>query len=210
MLSKTHLISFILLFSISLFGQEALNKGVFTLSGSMTYTSSSSTTNFLNIENKTDNLTIGISPSFGYFIIDNLLIKSNLFFHYNEQTSYYNSFTPSLIDLSEDISRTNISRDYTIGIGLKYYFRLSGFNPFISADYGYSNAITGNNDANTYTFSVGLNYFISKSVALEPFVHYSKRTKMSSVQLLSNSSSQTTNKNSNTSFGIRIVFFVVD
>ena len=207
MLWKISLIVSISLVSISLFGQDALNKGVYTLSGAVTYSKSNSSMSFADsfsdIDSESEYLKIGVSPSIGYFIIDNLLIKSNLSFLYSENNTNYMSPIGN-------ISATSIMRNYTFGIGFKYYFRMNGFNPFFGADYGYSNETTGDNDGNTYTFAVGLNYFISKSVALEPFIQYLTSSSISSSELFGKGTPRITYENSEISFGIRISYFVVD
>lgn len=207
MLRKTQLIISIFLVYTSLFAQDALNNGVYTLSGAVTYSKSNSSISFADsfsdIDSESEYLRIGVSPSIGYFIIDNLLLKSNFNFLYSENSTNYMS-------VPGNTSSTNIMRSYTIGIGLKYYFRLNGFNPFIGADYGYSNETTGDNDGNTYTFAVGLNYFISKSVALEPFVQYLTSSSISSMKLFGDGTPRITYENSEISFGIRVAYFVVD
>ncbi|MCF6268350.1 MAG: porin family protein [Melioribacteraceae bacterium] len=185
MLSKFQLFIIVLFISISLSAQDALNKGVYTLSGSATYSSTNSTYTWTGNDDNVKTTTISITPSFGYFIIDNLQLRSNISFFYKE--------------LSLNNTYNNIDRNYTIGVGVKYYFRMNNLSPFISADYGYSNATTGSNDANSFIFAGGLNFFISNSVALEPFVQYSTRN---SISYLKNQTE--------TSIGIRIVYFIIN
>jgi len=186
MLNKLKLAIIISLFSISLFAQDAFNKGVYTLSGEATYMNSSQTYDWTGSDQTVENTNISFTPSFGYFIINDLELRGNLTFLYNEFSIDNGSINTFL-------------RRYSIGAGIKYYFRMSKISPFISADYSYSNVTTGNADGNRFTFAGGANYFLSRSVALEPFVQYSTESSINYIK-----------EDNRTTFGIRIAYFIFD
>ena len=174
----------ICLFASTMFAQEALKKGIYSLGGSVTFAGS---TNELELE-KIKSTDILILPSITYFIIDNLSLALDLGFGYNE------------ISLETDhVNQTHISRDMVIGPVIRYYFSSSRLIPFIEAGYRYSNSLSGNNDMNTYSLAGGINYFLSKSVALEPYVEYSKTNYIVGDQNISRISG-----------GIRVSYFIVD
>ncbi len=210
---KRNILFLLFIFSISLLAQDALDKGSFTVSGSMTYSNINSEMNYGSYSSEIEDLRINLSPEFGYFVINNLLIMSNFSFQYSEMLNSFSFSYPSEINISPppSVSTFSIERNYIVSIGVKYYLRFNKFNPFLSAEYGYKNATTGNNDGNIYTFAGGINYFISNSVALEPFFQYqySKTMQTNSMQLYNNNLISRI-EISHISFGIRIAYFVVD
>jgi len=154
------LITSIMLFGNSfLFPQDALKQGVYSLSGSLSYSYSKT-----NISDETFKQSgFSIEPSLNYFLIDNLLLGSNISFNYSEVEFSY-----------EDIVyHENIYRQFGIGPNIRYYF--IGYNviPFIGFSAKYSKAITTKQEGNDFSAFIGINYFISRSAALEPYLAYS-------------------------------------
>lgn len=173
----------ILLLSSNIYSQEALKKGVYSLGGSTSFA-------FSNSESKwgeTKSTLINFAPEFSYFPIDNLSIGLRLAYSYNE-FEYSQNGNKELY----------INRPYSFGPVVRYYFPGGNLIPFIGAGYSYSNTISGKNDAHQFSVSAGLNYFLSKSVALEPFVTYSFGS-----QLVGD-----TNTNQFT-FGLRVNYFIL-
>lgn len=176
---------FVLLFLTSnLYSQDALKKGSYSLSGAVTYSSGTYNSDW----GETDNENFEFSPAVTYFFIDNISFGIRISYLYSE----FN-------DKIGDQEFLHIIRPYSIGPVMRYYFASNKFIPFIEASYSYSNTITGNNDGNNYSFAGGINYFLSKSVALEPYVEYSKRTFLQGNQ-----------KNSSVAVGLRINYLIVN
>ena len=156
-------IIFLLLSSTFLFPQEALKKGSYSLSGSIEFSTGSD--KFTGYEN--DFLNFLMTPGISYFFIDHLSAGVNISYGYSE---YHIKSTTSAGELKL------ISRPISIGPVIRYYFASDVINPFLEASYRYSNSINGNKDRNGYSFAGGINYFLSKSVALEPYVEYENST----------------------------------
>ncbi len=150
-------IIFLFLSSTFLFPQEALKKGVYNLSGGITYSNSKNTTSDETIKN----FNFSISPALNYFVIDNLLLGGSVSFYYSEL-----SYKSSRSDFK------NINRQFQIGPGIRYYFSELSFNPFIGASANYSKSISSEQEGNNISAMVGINYFISNSAAIEPYFQY--------------------------------------
>lgn len=186
-MTKANLVLLIILFTLSstnLFAQDALKKGSYSLSGSVSFSSGKSES--LNIES--DHLTFMLSPGITYFFMDNISAGIDVTYGYSELT--WN-------DGAQESK--NIIRPISIGPIFRFYFSTTTFIPFIEAGYQYSNTISGNNDSNSYFFAGGINYFLSNSVALEPYVKYSKIH-----QLVGD------HKSSSVLIGMRINYFIVN
>ncbi|MFA5805968.1 MAG: outer membrane beta-barrel protein [Melioribacteraceae bacterium] len=175
---------FAISFNSNLFAQEALKKGIYSLSGSITFTNSTNESKY----DETKSLDIFVSPALTYFFIDNLSAGLSLSYGYYELT-----FKDKLREV------TYIQRPFSIGALVRYYISSTKFIPFVEAGYRYSNSINGNEDMNTLSFAGGINYFLSKSVALEPYLEYKKTNYIVADQ-----------KISGVSVGMRINYFIVD
>ena len=149
----------IILFSISLnsnlFAQEALKKGCYSLGGSIEFQSS---TNESQIGD-TKWLAFTFQPTLSYFFVDNLSTGLSIGYGYYESTIWNDK---------------SINRTISFHPVIRYYFAGGKFTPFLEAGYIYSNYLTGNEDANSFSFASGINYFLSKSVALEPYIEYQR------------------------------------
>ncbi len=174
-----------LLMVFNIYGQEALKKGVYTLGGSIQGNYSKSTYDQGEYESKD----FWFSPSFGYFIMDKLILNAYIDFDYYEtkSTSTYSR------------SYSYIDRYLSLSVGGRYYFGDHGFIPFAGAKIGFTKWL--GEDPNTIrgTIEGGFNYFLSKSVALEPFVNYTY--------------SKTNNegeKNNSFGIGIRVNYFILN
>ncbi len=175
---------FIVSFNSNVFSQEALKKGIYSLSGSITFSNSTNESKY----GETNNLSFFMTPALTYFFVDNLSAGLSLSYGYSELTFKENTREYKFIN-----------RPFSIGPVIRYYFSSEKFIPFIEAGFRYSNSPTGNEDMNSFSFAGGINYFISKSVALEPYIEYSKTNYIVADQ-----------KISRVSAGIRINYFIVD
>jgi hypothetical protein len=165
--------------------QDALKQGVYNLGGSVAFSYSENTmSGFINSEyEKTKTTQIQISPSFNYFVIDNLLIGGNLTLYYSETKIGAQKF---------------YSRQYGIGPNIRYYFKGSEVIPFIGAGVNYFT--TGSNDLDGIGLSAvaGINYFLSGSAAVEPYLQYSY-----------NSYKHPDQNTNSISIGIRMNYFIM-
>lgn len=187
----------IVLLSSNLFSQNALKRSIYSLGGSIAYSNSKSTISNVVSDYTLKTNEIFIAPSFGYFIIDNLLIGANVSFIYSEtkSESSYRSPLPGL----DILSITTIRKQFGIGPNIRYYFSGLSIIPFVEGGYSYSKEFTSEQEGNIFSIAAGINYFLSNSVALEPFLSYSI----------------TTYKNPDSdinrfSIGVRTNYFIVD
>ena len=178
------LLFLLLVITSNLYSQDALKKGSYSLSGAVTYSSGTYDSDW----GETDIQNFEFSPAFSYFFIDNISFGLRISYLYSE-----------FKDKISGQEFKHIVRPYSIGPVMRYYFASNKFIPFIEVSYSYSNSSTGNEDGNSYSFSGGINYFMSKSVALEPYVEYTKRTFLQGNQ-----------KNSNVAVGLRINYLIVN
>lgn len=175
---------FIVSLNSNMFSQEALKKGVYSLSGSITFSNS---TNESKID-ETKELSFFMMPALTYFFIDNLSAGLSLSYGYSELT-----FKESTREYKF------INRPVSIGPVIRYYFSCEKFIPFLEAGYHYSNSLTGNEDMNSFSIAGGINYFISKSVALEPYFEYTKTNYIVEDQ-----------KINRVAIGVRVNYFIVN
>lgn len=194
---KTYRIFFVFIFlffqSQLLFCQAALKQSVYTLGGSISFSSSKQ-----NISNRfepnlsTTNTIFSISPSFSYFIINNLLIGGNISFNYFEIETEFSLATSNFTSKS-------IQKSFGIGPSVRYYFSSGTVIPFIGISDRYTKQIDADQNGNTFLAEGGINYFLSKSVAMEPFLSYSIT-----------SFTQSDSDINTFSIGIRISYFIID
>lgn len=153
----------LLLFSSTLLPQTALKQGVYSLSGGILFSSS---------KNKSDistdkRLAISISPSYNYFILDNLLVGGTITYNYLESEVEFISSRPVVL---RNIKMIN--RQFGFGPNIRYYFNGASIIPFAEIAYNYTKKIGLEQSGNFFLAAAGINYFLSKSVALEPFLSY--------------------------------------
>lgn len=174
---------FVLFFSSVLLPQAALKEGVYNLSGGVSYSSSENT--MKNESTRQNNL--NISPSYNYFIIDNLLVGCALNFNYTEleyASNYYKS-------------TKFIYRSYGIGPNVRYYFSSQKIFPFVGASVNYWHDIGSSQEGNRMAVTAGLNFFLTENAAIEPYFEYAK-----------SSYNQPDQKISTFSFGCRMNYFI--
>ncbi len=133
-----------------IYGQEALNKGVFSLAGNIGYNSSSYQDNY----SSNTSYIINISPQFVYFIADHFSLGITL--------NYINNFDGST------------SSSISVGPSLRYYFYVEEFIPFLdlSATLGDPNLESSSGFGAGLIIKGGFDYFLSSSVAIEPSASY--------------------------------------
>ena len=150
----------LILFSISFqqFAQSPLKKGVYTLGGAIEGKYEKGEWS----GNSDETYIINANPSFGYFVVNNLLVSGLINYSYYED-KYTNSS-----------GRTSsfIMRSIGIGAAGRYYFRSTGIIPFAGVGIGYSKYLGEDPYSIRYNIEGGINYFLSNSVALEPYINY--------------------------------------
>lgn len=123
-----------------------------------------------------------VSPSFGYFIIDNLAIT--LYFNYEYKNStfkqrYLTNFDPASIPTNITIIQNTTS----IVPNLSYFFSKGKARPYANAGIGLANVTEKQNSSNKSTtvdgvvWNIGgrLAYFISKSISLDSGIGYTEK-----------------------------------
>ena len=176
------IIVILILFSSNAFSQDAIKKGVYNLSGSISYSNSKNT----DPNGSSNQFSFSLSPGISYFIIDNLLIGGYISYFYNEDKYSTYSF-----------SSKSIHRQYGIGPGVRYYFPNTNFTPFVGVSASYTKVVNSSLEGNSFSFVTGINYFLVKSVAIEPYIEYSI------------TSYQKDNDNKTFRFGIRMNHYIL-
>ncbi|MFZ1290412.1 MAG: outer membrane beta-barrel protein [Melioribacteraceae bacterium] len=148
---KRNILIMIVILSTNMFSQNAISKGSYTLNGSISYMK------YSYDDNSSDQTYFFISPSLGYFFIDNLYTSISLGY------VYYTS---------ENFSNNN----FHLGPDIRYYFPIDKLSPFIGVGLYYGIGTTSDSDDNTttfeYNFNAGVDYFIHPNVALEGSLNY--------------------------------------
>jgi hypothetical protein len=161
---KFSLIIIILLLALSdLYGQDALNKGVYSIAGSAQYSSS-----VQNVDGNSYTFNTGnISPQFTFFIANHISVGAAVSYNY----SFFKG--PEGNNLEQVSKNTYL----TLGPSIRYYFNAKKVVPFLEASFNYGVYGIENIPAQTsynYGFKGGLEIFLSRSVALEPSIGYSR------------------------------------
>ena len=151
----------VLMFAES-FAQDQIKHGVYSLGGSISY--SSLTMKYLNDE--TTISTYAIAPSISYFFIDQC------------ELSFDVGYTVTSGDYFETPAK---SKSLALALGMRFYFPLGTVAPFLGASgqiswttpyfdssQPFQSPITG------YNITGGLEIFIAPSAAIEPAVVYSR------------------------------------
>ncbi len=194
-MKQTKLILAVILFILSFItvrAQEALNKGVYSIAGSIQYSYYNQESDFESYSQTT----IVVSPQFTYFIKDHLAIGAAINYNYFH-TPYdggHNGAGP--------VTNSSI----TFGPSLRYYFFAKPVVPFIEASFNYGiYDLQPQSSENSYNIGVkgGMEIFLSGSVTLEPFISYNYINYKTTFGGLSY-----TQNNSNLSFGIGINYFI--
>lgn len=148
---KSFLFSFLLLlFTSNLLAQENIQTGTFNVSGSLSYSSTSSEGNDFSTKQ------LILTPQVGYFVLDNISLSlaiQYINYSYGEYDDTQWGFGPSV----------------------RYYLPLEKVYPFLEMSYLYSKFIDNEDEArkqNTFMISGGLDYFLNESVAIESSISY--------------------------------------
>lgn len=144
--------------SVQQFAQSPLKKGVYTLTGEIEGRYDKGEYN----GNTDETYVINLTPSFGYFITDNILIGGSLGFNYYED-KYTNS---------SGRTSSYIMRSLNFGPWARYYFDVKGIVPYLGVSVGYSKYLGEDSYGINCKAEGGINYFLSNSVALEPYISY--------------------------------------
>ena len=163
-MKKMILLTVLLLITTSVYAESPTDKGVYSLGGSISYQDrdvSYSYSDLDGVDIDSDYNTFLFSPSFRYFIFDNVALGASFMY---EKTSGY-------LD----------SKSYGIGPTLRYYLPYKTANPFFEVGYTYlktkveHSIFSPKTTSNDYSIGFGLDYFISRNVSIEPKINYSWR-----------------------------------
>jgi hypothetical protein len=150
-----------------IYGQEALNKGVYSLAGTINYSSSSYKDNYSQMNSHT----FTFAPQFVYFVGNHTALGVEV-----NYTNYFSGQTTS---------------SFSIGPSFRYYFYVEDVIPFLQANINIADPNLESSSGVSFGFGItgGLNFFLSNSVALEPSVSYT----YSSFSVSGSNTSTTTN-----------------
>jgi len=139
---KKVLILFIVFFCIpTIFSQTPLNKGTYSIGGSISFTSKSGDRGVI-----TENEFI-FNPQFGYFLFDNILTSIAVSYsHFKTEYQHGNQWTER----------------YGIGPSVRYYFDTQVVKPFIGISYLYGKEETDTWSDNFYSDEVKLTRLAEK------------------------------------------------
>ena len=144
--------SFLLVFIFSYLAySQHTDKGVYILSGQVSYTS-------ISVENVDGTYNyLSIDPLFAYFVANNLAIGGTL--------RYYNQ------------SHSGASATYWgIGPAIAYYINTGNVSPFVMASYVYSSRSSSSMDDSSSESDIilgfGTDFFLSKNVSIQPLISY--------------------------------------
>jgi predicted porin len=136
------------------YAEAPTEKGVYSLSGFVSYSHSKD-----NASGDTSKTT-SLNPAGFYFVYPDLAIGTSIQYLDSKNSSFN-------------------MKQYGIGPVIRYYFGKETVHPFILLEYLYTkNKMTfpGSNEfkgrGNDLSFGIGVDYFLSKNVALEPIVQY--------------------------------------
>ena len=148
-------------FIVNAQAQDQLKKGVYSLSGSLSYSSSSSS----SIGNENDEQDITLLPRASLFVFDRVEGSLGLGYSYYIVKSSYESV---------EYRRTAL----LLSLGVRYYFLSGKIAPFVGADGGMywtsSEGRTYSKPVSNYGLIGGIEIFISQAAAIEPALVYSR------------------------------------
>lgn len=139
-------------FGLNVFGQSPINQGTISLGGQIAFSSESS-------ESADNNLnTLAIMPQGYYFILNQFAIGGQFLY----------------LRMS---SGDNVTTNIGVGPTVRYYLPFEEVHPFINASYAVAKSTFSDSDfeykGTQWTLGGGMDVFISKNVALEPYLSYS-------------------------------------
>ncbi len=142
---------FFLFFTGLLYPQSPTDKGVYSISGGLSFSST-----MYEDEDRNSN-SFSLYPGFYFFLIPNFAIGGR-FTYSNSSSGFYGSTS------------------FGFGPGAKYYFDVGDTKLFILASFSYSShkSKSANSASKTIKIEIGsgIDIFLSKNVTLEPFISY--------------------------------------
>jgi predicted porin len=136
------------------YAESPTEKGVYSLSGSVSYSHTKNTTSGDTSKR------ISLYPAGFYFVYPNLALGTSIL---------YSDYKSGVLEF----------KDYGVGPVVRYYVGKDTIQPFFSLEYLYTKSkatLTGNSKqtgrGTDISLGIGVDYFLSKNVALEPMVRY--------------------------------------
>jgi hypothetical protein len=158
---------FLFLIYATSFAQEQIKQGVYSLGGSIYYSSVNQKDDYVSY----DRSQYFIMPSISYFIADQCELSFNL--TYIKTTSKMTFSPPSIYFPPSESKSANLG----LGLGIKYYIPAGKVSPFIGISGGTSWSAYQDESfsppTSYYAFTGGLEIFISSAAAIEPAIIYS-------------------------------------
>lgn len=153
------IISIVLLSFMKIQAQDQIKQGVYSLSGTLSYFS----TSYKTMDVDANESEITLTPSGSYFIVDQVELSFGI--EYNRSSTTF-SGSPAVKLTSPGLE-----------LGARYYFPCGKVAPFLGANGQVSwNSFNGqiySPPTTFYSFAGGLEVFISEAAAIEPSIGYS-------------------------------------
>jgi len=154
-----------------LFAQPQIKTGVYSVSGAVIFSSSSTD---LQAAGETKTTAFSLSPSLSYFAFDQI--------EFNISPSYTTSKSERTFSFPAPSSTSTFnSTGLGARLGLRYYFEMENIVPFVGAGGGLSwTKFSGSffpsssfsSPTKSYTAEGGIEYFINQVFAIEPSIQY--------------------------------------
>jgi hypothetical protein len=153
------------------FAQEQIKQGVYSLGGSIGYSSTTIPDPFDDTypADEMDQSFYTFMPSANYFVVDRLEVQLGLNYSFRSTKGRYDQLKEF---------------DAGVNLGVQYYFPLGKVAPFVGGGgmVSWSNSYWGDQQASLfggpsttgYYLTAGLDIFISEAAAIEPAIRYTK------------------------------------
>jgi len=165
----THFVCLVFLLFVESSAQEQIKQGVYSLGGTISYSS----TTMKTVTDETDNSIYSLAPSISYFFINQCELSFGV--GYTVSSVKFNSPNSSYSNYE------NKNKSLALSLGIRFYFPVDKVAPFIGASGQiswstpyYDSSQPFQSPSTGYAFTGGLEIFIAQSAAIEPSIVYSK------------------------------------
>jgi len=149
---------------ITSLSQDQLTMGVFSVGGSLSYSSSKATYTGMFNDGYTKTQLSTLQPSIYYFVLDRLQIGLSWYYMFDQSRYYLNS--------GEERGAVMTKR-VAYGLGTRYYWPIAEHAVFVGAAFQYRRVLD-EFIGRDYLGEIGSDIFLSHSVAVEVTLQYDK------------------------------------
>jgi len=160
-MKKHCILLLIIIFVSSVYSQKVIHKNSYNISGGLAVSLSEKD----HPEFKSNSKSLIFNPAVSFHIMDVLTVGGSVLYDYSEETIE-----------NESGSNKSISRIFSFGPKVRYYFHDENYAPFVDFGINYSRVLPSKTEGLSYSLGTGINYFFTKSIALEPTISYTAST----------------------------------